>query len=113
MRPAVERATRRVAATRDRVADLPIRDVAIAQIEDALGMGYAQALAADAWLMRAEHRLHELIDDASPAGNGHELRTLASERIAVRERVAALRDELARLRGEHDRVRSGPISISA
>ncbi|MEY2513473.1 MAG: hypothetical protein QOJ89_831 [bacterium] len=113
MRHAVERATGQVTATRDRVAGLPFRDVAIAQIEDVLGMGYAQALAADAWLMRAEHRLHELIDDASPAGYGRELRRLAGERIAVREGVCALRDELARLRGEHDRVRSGPISISA
>jgi hypothetical protein len=36
--------------------------------------GYAEALAGDAWLTDNERRLHELIDDASLAARGRELR---------------------------------------
>ena len=80
----------RVRSTSEQLAGLPARDVAIQEIEDALCEGYAEALAGDAWLTDNERRLHELIDDASLAARGRELRR-----------------ELAELRRQHDRVRSG------
>jgi len=78
----------------------------MAEIDDALSEGYAQALAADAWLMRTEQRLHELIDDASLAARGRDLRALSGELARVQRRLAELRRELEALRRDNDRLRT-------
>lgn len=107
MCPDVQLAIARVRSTSERLAGLPARDVAIQEIEDALCEGYAEALAGDAWLTDNERRLHELIDDASLAVRGRELRLLARAHAEFQCGVIELRRELAELRRQHDRVRSG------
>lgn len=112
MRPDVETATERVAAVRARLACLPPLDLHVQEIDDALCEGYAQALAGDAWLTRTERRLHELIDDPSLAVAGSELRALAGERGVLERSVIALREELAALRHEHERLGTGSPASS-
>jgi len=102
----VENATKLVIAARARVARLPPGVVAVGEIDDALTQGYAQALEGDAWLMRAEERLHELIDDASAPTRGRELRTIARDHDDYQRSVIELRRELEALRLERTRMRS-------
>ena len=106
MRPDVHSATERVVAIRVQVTGLATGDVSRQEIEDALCAGYAEALAGDAWLAKAERRLHELMDDPSGTVSGRELRTLAGERTEFERGLLALRDDLAALRRMHDRLRT-------
>jgi hypothetical protein len=52
----------------------------LARIEDALIEGYAWALTGDAWSMRAEQRLHELVSDTLVPAGDRDLRALTRER---------------------------------
>ena len=113
MRPDLETATERVMATRVRLARSPDPEPWWPEIEDALGEGYAEALAADAWLAQAGRRLRALIDDASGAVGGRELRTLAGERAEFERGLLALREELAALRKLHYGLRARSHARSA
>lgn len=113
MRADVDTATERIIAARLRLAAVPARAVRLQEVEDVLCEGYAQALAADAWLMKTEGRLHELIDDASLAARGRDIRSLSGEHGRVQRSVMELRRELAALRAEHDRLRTRSHASSA
>jgi hypothetical protein len=102
----VEDATKMVVAARARVARLPPGVVAVREIDDVLTQGYARALEGDAWLMQAEERLHELIDNPAAPTRGRELRTIARQHDSCQQSVIALRRELEALRQERTRMRS-------
>lgn len=72
------------------------------EIEDALCAGYAGALAGDAWCMRTERALSELVGAASAVA----LCEVASERKRVQGELSALRRELGELRRDRDRLRA-------
>lgn len=78
----------------------------LAQIEDMLTEGYAHALDGDAWSMRSEERLHELISDSGSVVRGRELRQLAAEHARFQREIVALRRELAELRHDRDRMQA-------
>jgi predicted nucleic acid-binding Zn-ribbon protein len=105
MRVDIDAAIERVAAIRTRLAQPAQAAVPLDEIEDALSEGYAQALACDAWLIRADQRVRELIDDTSRTVSGRELRALTGEHGDVQRELVALRRELAALRDEHERLR--------
>ncbi|MBA3747696.1 MAG: hypothetical protein H0W96_09435 [Solirubrobacterales bacterium] len=113
MHPDLAAATERIVAMRARVASLPDDGVPVQEIEDVLCEGYAHALAGDAWLTRAEQRLHDLIDDTSLPIRGRDLRVLASEHGNFQRSVIALRLELERLRREHERAQAGSRARSS
>jgi len=85
----------------------------LARIEDALTEGYAWALAGDAWSMRAEQRLHELVSDTLVAVDDRDLRALAREHARLRRYLMALRRELAQLRSDCDRLRADWRALSS
>ena len=101
----IERVQGLRARTRGRAggADEPL----LVQIEDVLTEGYAHALDGDAWSMRSEERLHELISDTESVVRGRELRKLSSEHARFQREIVMLRRELAELRHDRDRMRSG------
>jgi hypothetical protein len=104
MRPDLTTVIERVAELRER-AHAGAPDVRLlAEIEDTLTEGYAHALAGDAWSMRSEQRLHELISDADSPVRGRELRSLAGEHARFQNDVMSLRRELAALRHDRDRL---------
>lgn len=103
----------RVVKLRLEAAGIVQSEALLAQMEDALSEGYGLALAGDAWLMRFEERLHEIIDDASSPVRGGALRTVASEHARFERDLIGLRRELARLRGERDRVHARTFARSA
>jgi hypothetical protein len=78
-----------------------------AELEDALAAGYAAALAGDAWSMRTEQRLYELMSELTP-GAGGELRALATEHVRFQRELVALRRDLAELA----RARRSPRTCS-
>ncbi len=81
------------------------------EIEDALCAGYAEALTGDAWSMRTEQRLRELVDDVLTATGGRELRAVAKEHARFQGELVALRRHLAELRHNRDRLRAAlPVS---
>ena len=96
----------RVAALRADVRGRTPGDALLAEIEDTLTEGYAHALSGDAWSMRSEQRLHDLIYSESPV-RGRELRALANEHARFQRDVLALRRELAELRHDRDRLQAG------
>lgn len=102
MRPDLHAATASVTALRARLARAPHAEAHLAEIHDALSTGYAQGLAADAWLADTDNRLHELIDDAPIAARARELRILSRDHSLCRTELTALREELAELHGEYD-----------
>jgi len=102
MRPDLHAATESVVALRARVTHACDADLPLAEIHDALSTGYAQALAADAWLTETDQRLHELIDDDSIAVHARKLRTTARDHSLFQTELIALRGELAALRAEYD-----------
>lgn len=106
MPPDVDSTTERVINARATLASLTTDELAMRVIDDVLSEGYAQALEGDAWLMRAEQRLHALIDDATVPARGRELRTVAREHSGFQRSVIALRRELEALRQERSRLRS-------
>ena len=95
----------RVARLRDVSATRTPSDALVAEIEDALTTGYAWALTAEGCFMRVEERLREAIADASGL-HAVELRALAAEHARLREDLTALRQALAGLRSDRDRVRA-------
>lgn len=105
--------TERVIALRHRVRRPATSDALFAEIEDTLTEGYAHALSGDAWSMRSEQRLHELISDVESPVRGKEIRALANEHAAVQRDVIALRRELAELRQDRDRLRDCSHARSA
>ncbi len=104
MRQDVQSAAGRVNAIRARLGREPSGMASMRECENALSEGYAQALAGDAWLARAEQRLHELIDHASTPVRGRDLRVLVHEHAEVERCVIELRHELDGLRREHERL---------
>ena len=114
MPPDLATVIERVAALRAQARDRRGWDATLlAQIEDMLTEGYAHALDGDAWSMRSEERLHELIADTDSIVRGRELRTLAGEHARFQRDVIALRRELAELRHDRDRLWSGTRAASA
>ncbi len=96
--------TARVAQMR---ADTAARDetaVSLAEVEDVLTEGYAEALAGDAWAMRAERALHEILYSSASPDRGLSLRALVREHAAFQHELIALRRELAALRMQHRAV---------
>lgn len=83
----------------------------VAAIEDVLTAGYASALAADGCCMRIEQRLQELLIDASAAAEG-ELPELGSEHARLREDLSTLRQALAELRSDRDRLHADLLATS-
>jgi len=104
MRPDLATVIERVAALRQRARGHAPSERLMAEIEDTLTEGCAHALAGDAWSMRSEQRLHELISDAGSPVRGRELRSLAGEHARFQNDVMALRRELADLRNDRDRL---------
>jgi hypothetical protein len=92
-----------VTRQRDASATTTPSDALVAEIDDALTTGYACALAADGCLMRLEERLREAVADASGPGAGR-LRALGDEHARLREDLTTLRQALAGLRSDRDRV---------
>ncbi len=109
MHPDLARMIERVHALHEQARDRAGVDRALLEkIEDVLTEGYARALEGDAWSMRSEQRLHELIDgDGDSPVRGRELRTLATEHARFQNEVMALRRELAELRHDRDRLHAG------
>lgn len=107
MRPDLATMIERVAALRREVRGRMSGDALLAEIEDTLTEGYAQALSGDAWSMRSEQRLHDLISDPESPLRGREIRTLATEHARFQNDVIALRRELAELRDDRDRLQAG------
>lgn len=103
----------RVAALLAQVGGRTPGEALLAEIEDTLTEGCAHALSGDAWSMRSEQRLHDLIGEERSAVRGRELRTLATEHARFQRDVIALRRELAELRVECDRLRAGSRAVSA
>ena len=97
----------RVAALRVDLRGRTPGEALLAQIEDTLTEGYAHALTGDAWSMRSEQRLHDLISNSESPVRGRELRALAYEHARFQGDVIALRRELAELRHDRDRLRAG------
>ena len=100
MQPDLATMIKRLGALRARVEGG--EEAPLAQIEEALTDGYAEALAADAWSMSTEDRLQELITNASIPVRGRELRALATEHQCFQRDLIALRRELAALRRDRD-----------
>lgn len=97
---------KRVAALREQVHTSAPGETLLAEIEDTLSEGYAHALTGDAWSMRSEQRLHELINDSRSALRGRDLRHLANQHAAFERDVIALRRALAELRQDRDRLQA-------
>ena len=83
------------------------------RIEDALSEGYGLALEGDAWSMRSEERLHEIISDTTTPVRGRALRTIATEHARFERDLIALRRELAELRRQRDRLYARSHASSA
>jgi hypothetical protein len=109
MHPDLARMIERVHALHEQARDRAGVDRALLEkIEDVLTEGYARALEGDAWSMRSEQRLHELMyGDGDSLVRGRELRTLATEHARFQNEVMALRRELAELRHDRDRLHAG------
>lgn len=108
MHPDLATMIERVHALHEQIRDRAGVDRAMLEkIEDVLTEGYARALEGDAWSMRSEERLHELIGDTGLPVRARELRTLATAHARFQNEVIALRRELAELRHDRDRLHAG------
>lgn len=107
MHPDLRETTQRIASLRALSARTPPPGLLLEEIEDVLTGGYARALEGDAWSMRTERRLNELISDGRVSIRGRELRLLATEHAGFQRELIALRRELAALRRDRDRLREG------
>lgn len=85
----------------------------MADIDDVLTEGYARALTGEAWSTRTEHRLHELITDATTHIQAGELREIAADHATFQRDLIELRRELAELWHERDRLGAGARRLSA
>lgn len=97
----------RIVSLRERVARAAGGPALLPELEDALAEGYAHALLGDAWSMRVEKRLQELLTNPDVPVRGRELRVLASDHDRFQRDLIALRRELAALRRDRDRVSAG------
>lgn len=113
MRPQLAPMTARVAALREQWPAPAEIEAVLVEIEDALAEGYAQALAGDAWSLRSEQRLQDLISDVDAPVRGRELRTLARDHASFQLDLVDLRRELAALRRDRDRLRAATQATSA
>ena len=95
----------RVARLRDASTTSTPSDALVAEIEDGLTTGYAWALTADGCFMRIEARLRAAVADASGLA-AVRLRALGGEHARLREDLSTLRQALAGLRSDRDRVRA-------
>ena len=111
MQPDLAAATEKVLRLRRATVSGAASETLLAQIEDVLSEGYAEALAGDAWSLRMEERMQELIDDAV-AEERVALRAIASEHLRFQRALIALRGELAGLRGDRDRLCAGSPATS-
>lgn len=112
MRPDLATMIRRVEAMRARLATVAAADEALLEsVEDMLTEGYAHALDGDAWSIRSEERLHELISDTDSPVRGRELRMLAADHARCQHEVITLRRELAELRHDRERVPARPHAV--
>lgn len=102
MRPDLPTIIQRVALLHAHACRPAPDETLLTQIEDMLSEGYAQALTADAWSIRTEQRLHELLNN--PKVRGRELRSLTKEHASVQRDVVVLRRALAELRHDRDRL---------
>ena len=100
-----------VARLRDACVGCTPSDALVAEIEDTLTTGYAWALIADACFMRIEERLREAVADASGLA-AVKLRALGGEHARLQEDLTTLRQALAGLRSDRDRVRAGVLGRS-
>lgn len=107
MPPELAAITERISALRGRSTDPANAAPLLDEIEDALAVGYAHALAGDAWSMRSEQRMQDLISDADIPVRGHELRRLARDHARLQRDLITLRRELAQLRRDRDRLWAG------
>lgn len=103
MKPDLAVAIEKVIGLREEAARGVPCDALLAQIEDGLSEGYAEALAADAWSLRVEEQLHGLIGDTVAPGR-FRLRALALEHVRFQRELISLRSELAGLRRDRDRL---------
>ena len=104
MRRDLVKMTQRVSRLRAHAAEDAPSETLLSMIDDLLTEGYAHALAADAWSMRAEQRLHELISGPPVAARGDRLRSLSHAQTSCQRDLMALRRELAALRLDRDRL---------
>lgn len=78
-------------------------DALLAEIEDALSGGYAEALAGDAWAERARRTLLRPVDEA-PTRKSRELREMSAQHVRFQRDLDALRCELGALKDARDRL---------
>jgi hypothetical protein len=103
----------RVARLCDGLAGRRPSSALMAEIDDVLAEGYARALNGDAWSIRTEERLHELISDPEVPVRGRHLRAVATDHAGFQRELIELRRRLAELGGERERLRDGSKSPSA
>jgi len=113
VRPDLLDITQRVARLRGDTVGGDASPELLARIEDALSEGYGRALTGDAWSMRTEARLQEIISDTSTPVRGRALRTIATEHAQFERDLIGLRRELAELRRDRDRLCTGSHLRSA
>jgi hypothetical protein len=73
-------------------------------VESVLCDGYAEALAADAWSAQTERRMQQLIIAIPAEGAARELRTLARGHTEFQQQLMVLRQGLAALRAQFERL---------
>ena len=105
MSPDLTAMIERVRLLRDAVAGRTASVALLAEIDEVLTEGYARALNGDAWSTRTEERLHELINDPSEPVRARELRAVATDHAGFQRDLIELRERLAELWSERDRLR--------
>lgn len=103
--PELPQITLRIARLCERVRASPGRPSLLCEVEDALCDGYAHALAGDAWSMRAQARMLELIGAAHAPGGATGLHALAREHFEFEAHLTALRVQLSALKDEYRALR--------
>lgn len=101
VRPDLADLTDRVARLLADTAGCAPSDELMALVEGLLTEGYASALAGDAWAIRAEQRMHDLVGDRAARARGDSLHALTREHAVFERQLIALRRELAELRRAH------------
>jgi len=107
MSPDLRLMIERVTGLREQLAFRAPSQAVLDEIEDVLTEGYARALTGDAWSMRTEQRLHELISDASTPVRGGDLRAIAADHASFQRDLIDLRRELTELWHARDRLQEG------
>ena len=105
--------TERVTRLRRDVVDGSPTEELLTAVNDALAEGYAQALDGDAWSMRVNQDLHDLISEAVGNDRDQRLRSLSNERLICQRELDELRRALVGLRAARDRLRARSRAPSA